>query len=294
MKRMFVSALGTLILSGMVFAQSVGTAQTSTSTTGSTQQMPAATEAQAASNSAGGTNAAANTAQGAVADGTAITAQLAKGIDSKKAKEGDAIQAKVVQDVVSGGKVIVPRNSKLMGHVTQAKAGGKGEAGTLGIAWDKAVLKSGQEVPLHAAIQALAPAPRMPAGQSAYPSGDESSMGGSQMGGMSAPQPAGGGGYTTTGGQPAQPMGGVTGSSAGPPSAGPTNTAANPAGAAANVPGMTTSGQLTPASRGVMGLPGVTLDASAGNSPGGSIITNQKNSVKLEGGTQLVLRVTAQ
>jgi len=57
---------------------------------------------------------------------------------------------------------------------------------------------------------------------------------------------------------------------------------------------MTTNGQLTAASRGVMGLPGVTLDAGAASSTNGSVITNEKNNVRLDGGTQLVLRVTAQ
>ncbi len=78
-------------------------------------------------------------------------------------------------DMKSNGQVVVPRGSKLIGHVTSArprrvgKAASSGEgsaaasgsaagsaASELGVVFDRAVLKDGREVPLQAAIQALA------------------------------------------------------------------------------------------------------------------------------------------
>src|SRR6185437_13282251 len=62
-----------------------------------------------------------------VAPGALIPAELVKSLDSKKVKEGDPVNAKVSMDLLSGGKIAIPRESKLVGHVTEAKARGKGE-----------------------------------------------------------------------------------------------------------------------------------------------------------------------
>jgi hypothetical protein len=92
-------------------------------------------------------------------------------------------------------------------------------------------------------------------------------------------------------------VGGVAGSAAGAANGvgtTVTNTAGGAVGNTTNTAGMTTNGQLTAASRGVMGLPGLTLNADANNSTSGSVISNQNKNVKLDSGTQVVLRVTAQ
>jgi hypothetical protein len=298
MKRMLMIAVAIVALASVMLAQTTDAQSSTTTTPSSMPQASTNTNAQASSTTAGTANASGNSAQGAIASGTAINAELSKGIDSKKAKENDPVQAKVVQDVVVGGKVVVPRNSKLIGHVTQVKAAGKGQESSLGIAFDKAVLRNGQEIPVHAVIQALAPAPRIPA-SAAYPSDDAGTSGGmgaSQSGGYNSPSGGGGMGSGPVGAA-ASTVGGVAGAPAG--AAGSvgttaTNTAGTAVGNTTNAAGMTTNGQLTAASRGVMGLPGVTLDAGAASSANGSVITNQKNNVRLDGGTQLVLRVTAQ
>jgi hypothetical protein len=130
--------------------------------------------------------------------GTAINAELTKGLDSKKTKENDPVQARVVQDVVANGKVIVPRNSKLFGHVTEVKAAGKGQPSSMGIAFDKAVLKNGQEVPVHGLIQALAAAARQPVNSGGY---DDSGGGTAASGGsMGSPQSGGDNEWSIDGG----------------------------------------------------------------------------------------------
>jgi hypothetical protein len=286
MKRIASLAAAVLVTSGLTFAQTSGSAQTSTSTSATSQAPSDTTQASTSAN--------ATTNSGGLAEGTAITAELTKGLDSKKAKQGDPVQAKVVQDVIATGKLVIPRNSKLIGHVTEVKAGGKGEASSLGIAFDKAVLKSGQEIPIHAVIQALAPPPRFANPNAPSPGmSDDTGMTAAPQGGYSAdspaarPMPSGPmGGATST-------VGGVAGSATGATNSVGT-TATNTAGTATNTVGMTSNGQLTAGSRGVMGMPGVTLNAGATNASSGSVVTNDKKNVKLDSGTQVVLRVTAQ
>ena len=103
------------------------------------------------SNSGSGVPGSSHTQAGANASGVAtfpsginIPAVLSKSLDSKKNKEGDEVTAKTTADVLSQGQIIIPRNSKLIGHVTQARAKAKGESDSaLGIAFDRAILKDG-------------------------------------------------------------------------------------------------------------------------------------------------------
>src|SRR5438552_14443616 len=100
-----------------------------------------------------------------VSNGTTLQAELTKSLDAKKAKPGDEVTAKVTQDVKSNGQVVIHKGSKLVGHVTEAKARSQGESESrLGIAFDRAVLKDGQEIGFNAVVQALAPAASAAAG----------------------------------------------------------------------------------------------------------------------------------
>jgi hypothetical protein len=102
--------------------------------------------------------AATGNSEASLAAGTAIYAELSAGLDSKKVKTGDAVTAHVTEAVRSAdARTILPKGTKIVGHITQASARSKGgNESVLGIAFDKAILKDGQEVPLNLAIQALA------------------------------------------------------------------------------------------------------------------------------------------
>ena len=216
------------------------------------------------------------------AAGTVIGAELTKSIDAKKAKSGDQFTAKVLNDLRSESGVVVPRGSKLVGHVTEAKPRAKGESDSiLGIAFDKIEVKNGQEIPVHAAIQAVA-RPQTAAMESASTSGGGGgnsnpsgyggmSPGGRSSGSMPSPQAGGNAGGQGTG----MPSGAPSGAEAGPEA--PT--------------GGNSGGGLTSTSRGVMGMEGVTLNASQGQ---GSVLTSSRGNVHLDSGTQMVLRVTTQ
>jgi hypothetical protein len=47
---------------------------------------------------------------------------LEKGVDARKNKVGDEVTAKTTENVKAGGQIAVPRGSKIVGHVTEAKA----------------------------------------------------------------------------------------------------------------------------------------------------------------------------
>jgi hypothetical protein len=227
---------------------------------------------------------------GSLAAGTTIPATLSKPVDARKAKSGDQVMAKTTQDVRSNSGVVIPRGSRLVGHVTDAKAKAKGDSeSTLGIAFDHAVLRNGQEIPLNASIKALAASTN----NASASMGDET-LGGatdSSLGsGVSAPASRGGGGLL---GGTGNAVGGAT-STVGGAANGVGNPAANigtnVSGAASGTT-LGTAGQLTSQSQGVIGLHGLSLNSAASNSTSGSVITSTGKDVKLDSGTQMLLQI---
>lgn len=230
----------------------------------------------------------------ALAKGTAINAELTAPVDSKKAKSGDPVKARTTEPCKSNGETVLPKGTQLVGHVSEASARANGQAeSSLGIVFDKAILKSGQEMPLNMAIQALA------SGEGAASMGslELEPMGspGSSAAGAGA---AGGRGAlsgvsSTAGGA----VGGVTNATANagnlPNST--VNTAArtttNATGAASSgaVGGLNATGQLMSNSRGVFGLNGLNLSSATANGTHGPVITSAGKNVRLDGGTRMLL-----
>jgi len=258
------------------------------------------TQAQTSGNASASTSASAQNGQAnaALASGTAFNAALSSPIDSKKCKPGDPVNAHNTEAVKSEGKTVIPKGSKLVGHVTQASARGKGESeSSLGIVFDKAILKNGQEIPLNAGILAIASAE-----SSASAAGSDmdamGGMGASAAGsGMAGGRGALGGVASTTGGA----AGAVTNTAAnvGGVAGGTVNSAANAGGNIAGaskgaVGGLNTAGQLTSNSQGVFGLNGLNLSAAGSNATEGSVITSAGKNVHLESGTRMLLVSQAQ
>jgi hypothetical protein len=235
-----------------------------------------------------------------------MQAALTHPVDCKKNKPGDTVTATNTEAVTSNGQVVIPKGSKLVGHVTEAQQHEKkgknkeGRDSALGIAWDKAVLKNAQEVPLNASIQALASAQGqasstindadMPIGGSAMASGSGSGRG--ALGGV-------GGVGSTAGGAVAaatRPVGAV-GSTAGAvtlTTSSAVGSTANVAGsatgtAAGTVGGLNAAGQFVSNSRGVFGLNGLSLTSAISNSTEGSLITSSTQNVHLDSGTRMLL-----
>ena len=232
-----------------------------------------------------------NGTSGALSSGTTLQAELTKSIDAKKAKPGDEVTAKLTQDVKSDGKVVMHKGSKLVGHVTESQARSKDNAESkLGVVFDKAVLKGGQEMAFNGAIQALAP----PAQGALSVAGDEggnlgsgmgsgSSMGGGRSGGSVAPMGGGGG---------SSPLGSATGA-VGSTAGSVANSATGAVNGSVNqTAGVAANGTLTSASRGVVGMQGVALNTAAAGNAQGSVISSASRNIKLDSGTQMVLQVT--
>jgi hypothetical protein len=299
MNRIGYALLGVMLFALSTAAQSQTGAQAGAQTNTQGNAQASKQGAQASGSGAAASSAAAQTGQGnaALANGSTFNAALNAPIDSKKAKPGDPVTAHTTEPAKSDGKTVLPRGTKLLGHVTQASARSNGESdSSLGVVFDKAILKNGQEVPLNAGIQALA------SGQSAastagpdldtFGSGGASAAGSGVAGGRGAL----GGVGSTVGGA----AGAVTntaanvGGSAGGALNSTVNSTANAAGSLNGVSsgaigGLNTAGQLTSNSRGVFGLNGLNLSSAASNGTQGSIITSAGKNVHLDSGTQMLL-----
>jgi hypothetical protein len=104
-----------------------------------------------------------------ITPGTLIAAQLSKSMDAKKAKTGDKFEAKTVVDLLSNGEAVIPKGSKITGHITEVKARNKDSKDSMiGIAFDSVSMKDGTELAIQATIQAIGRAPET--GGSSYSS----------------------------------------------------------------------------------------------------------------------------
>src|SRR5215469_12595685 len=200
--------------------------------------------------------------------GTTICAVLTKTVDAKKAKAGDGIAARATLAVLSHGKVIIADGARISGHIVKVTARSRSNPQSeVSMVFDHATLKGGGEVPLALTVQAI--------------------------------------GY---GGLPLTMMQGDTDSSspfAGPPSlvgaipsgsrhsgvprpqSQPISTPDGP-GARSGESGVGTA--LDVGSQGVVGMPGLALSEGS-EPPQGSVISSSTKNVKLETGSQLILRV---
>jgi hypothetical protein len=89
--------------------------------------------------------------------GTAINASLVGSLDSEKSKPGDVVNAIITEPVVYQRSVLVPKGSRIVGHVVRTGNDGE-QSAALFVEFDSVVLKNGQTAQLNAGIQALAPA----------------------------------------------------------------------------------------------------------------------------------------
>lgn len=197
----------------------------------------------------------------ALASGTLLSVELSKPLDARKSKPNDRIEARTATDILAHGQIVLSRNTKIIGHITQAKARSKTSPdSTLGITFDHIRLKDGSEVPLPVVVQAIArplqfgssaevnlpTRPGLPPGVSGRP----------QLGDASPS------------GVPTYP-----GDLATPPDPMPQNTS--------------TVIALSPTSRGVVGMKGLSLETSGPV----SVLSSNSGNVHLDTGTQLILLV---
>jgi hypothetical protein len=137
--------------------------------------------------------------QAAQVQATSLSAELTKGVDTKKAKVGDEINAKTTSDAKMPDGTALPKGTKLVGNVVDVTPRSKAQKNShLVISLSHAVTKDGHDLPIHAAVTSVS-APVMPQSMDApapgggMPSGGGAAASGGSGGGASsqaAPMPS--------------------------------------------------------------------------------------------------------
>jgi hypothetical protein len=280
MRKLWLGVLAGALLCAVALAQDT-TAAPSTSATPQTQ--PSQNSSQPASDSAQPSqqaqpaqtsSAQANTANAnrlRIAAGSVIPVQLTKGIDAKKAKTGDEVDARVTQDLKSGnGELIVPKDTKVVGHITEAQARTKDQKESqVAITFDHVVMKDGHDASLPVSSQAIISPQALNAN------------GGNADGGASPSPAQGSAGSSST--NPGRAGSAGTGMTQPRPTNAPA-TGDDSSGSAGSQPPITAN------TLGVVGISDMKL-STAGEPNQGSVVSSEKNNVKLENGTLMLLRV---
>lgn len=274
-------------------AQSSASVQGGASSQAQTSVQTSRSGAQASGNGSESTSASAKGGKNSadISSGSKIDATLASSLDAKKNKAGDRVEARTTQDVKQDGKVVLKKGTHLVGHVTQVQSRASGQSQSqLGIVFDHAVLKNGEEVPFNATIQALAVEQ---SSTTAAAGADDMMASAGGLGAVSGSARGGGGlmgGVTSTTGATAGSV--VNTASSVPVNAGGTlNTATRSTGA---VGGLTSEGRLASNSSGVFGLRGLSIDSAASSATQGSMIVSSTKNVHLDSGTQMLLSTSGQ
>jgi hypothetical protein len=200
----------------------------------------------------------------ALPPGTVLSVELSKSLDTRKSKANAKIEARTATDLLVHGQIVVPRNTKILGHVTEAKAHSKASPGSLlGITFERMLIKGGREVPLLAIVQAIARPLQL------NNLGNEPDALTDRASGIPGQRPVSAGDSAAPSIPPKYP------------------TASIPEPPGLNVPNTSTVSPLAPTSRGVVGIKELSLATSGPV----SVLTSNTGNVHLDSGTQLMLRV---
>jgi hypothetical protein len=233
-----------------------------------TQQSPSGTAPQSSQTAVPETSA---------AEMSPVNGELVSKLDSKTAKAGDSVVVQTKASVKTADGTEIPKGSKLVGHVMGVHASEAGDNSQVVLQFDHVELKGGQSVPVHSQIQSIAPA-----GDAASAAMSEAPAAGSSN--PNARGAAGTNGSSRASGAPQSTPSGESGAT----------TAGNSAPAAGTVVARTGNIAIRTTS-----VPGVLV---ANNEPGqpdprmaqaSSILLGAKQDIQLDGGTQMVVGVSA-
>jgi hypothetical protein len=206
-----------------------------------------------------------------------VSGELVNKLDTKTAKAGDSVVVQTKAPVKTADGTEIPKGSKLVGRVMGVHPSEAGDNSQVVLQFDHFELKGGQNVPVHSQIQSIAPA-----GGSGSTSGS-AAVSGPPAGGSSNPSTSGTSGGSRASGAP-QSTGGDPGAAA----------AGNGGPAAGTIVAKTGNIAIRTTS-----IPGVLV---ANNAPGqqdprmaqaSSILLGAKQDIQLDGGTQMVVGVSA-
>ena len=197
-----------------------------------------------------------------------VFAVVVKRLETKSASLNQELTLRTISDVVVNGIVVIPSGSRVVGHVVEFATKGKGsQQSILAIVIDKAVIESGREIPLQAIIAAVA-APQ----DDALPSDPTYGM-------MHSNEPK----MVATGPSGAARTGDLSASS----KADSTATLGT-----ARINGEMRKGLLLKVdSQGAIGFSGLSLSWRLDAPPPVSVFSSNTKEIKLEAGTQVLLRM---
>jgi hypothetical protein len=218
---------------------------------------------------------------------SSFPAELTQKLSSKNAKIGDEVIARTTSTAQLAGGTKLPKGTKLIGKVTEVRPKSSADHdGHLAFAFERAVLRDGHEIPIHAALDSIS----APANVAAMASGSDDFGAGAGPVAMSGGGRAGGG--LLGGGAVSVPhpglIGGATSAVASAPArvGSTTGAVAHTTGAAVHHTAGVVSQTAGATFGAVSNLPGVTASSSGSSS---TILDAQGSNVDLSSGTELML-----
>ncbi len=239
------------------------------------------------------------------AEATHLSAELTRRVNTRHTKVGDKVFAKTTRKARLANGLTLPRGTRLIGHVTSVQARSHANhVAKLAFTFDRAILRHGRTIPVHAVLTSISAPSAMAAANSmgdmnAGPVGAGGMAGGSAM---AAPAPSRGG--LVGGGMVGGALHGI-GNVAGQGSAMTDNNLnaagrmgtgmahSTMAGAMGNaMASESTIGGLSRTTIPVAHLPGVMMTSSSGSDTSGTFTSNRRN-FSLDSGTQMMMNISA-
>jgi hypothetical protein len=253
-----------------------------------------------------------STSTAKAAESSSVSGELESKLDAKTAKVGETVVLKTTQKVTTADGTVIPKGTRLIGHVTEAQAHDSAHTDSqLGMAFDRAELRSGQSLSIHSTIESVNPRPDFTAlGSMAGNDSFGTPMGGGMVGGraMGGGRVSGGGvmgdavertsAATTSTREQASSATASTAHATESVARGSEHVAGNAtANTAAGVHSVAASGHATASTANHVtarstGIPGVMLRNGDSASASGTLSASKKN-VHLDSGTQMDLSFAA-
>lgn len=225
--------------------------------------------------------------------GSYMLVELSNGLKAKKLKVGDKVKAEVSQDIVSHGKIIIPVETRLVGHVTEVSPRDSAHPESrLGIVFDRILLKHFRDIDFEAVVQAV----QQPVIRHSRVDEPSQMLPPSMIGGMrDSTAPTGGRGNAGSQGRTATNSGTSASASLTQLQA-PITVKESPsthADSAAALLAVSSNGKPMSVGmpQGVFGLKGLSLSTTPSADTPGPVIVSNTDNVKLDAGTQILLHV---
>ena len=214
----------------------------------------------------------------------------------RAAKAGDEVVLKTTQKFKTAEGVVVPKGSRLVGHVTEVQAHSRQQAEShMGLEFDRVELRGGQSMAIHSMIESISPS----AGAVAAASMADEEMLDAPMGGGAVATGAGGGGLWRAGlvggaaggaAMATSRVGSDLGSTAGSAVHATSGVGGEAAGLGRGVSGTANDAGFVGAH--ATGIQGVMLNGDAARAASGTLSAANRN-IHLDSGTQMVLGIAA-